>query len=112
MAEPLKEIMETLESALKNGGVGIAFAGALAAESFWPASSILRAICNVIVGTAISCYTAPVLLVFVVGLWPDLKAVRAALDGALYFWLGLLGMQLVPAVQLFFRNRIKAAAGG
>lgn len=112
MAEPWKDIWEALENAVKNGGVGIAFAGALAAESFWPASTILREICNVIVGTAISCYTAPVLLVFVVGLWPDLKAVRGALEGAMFFWLGLLGMQLVPAVQLFIRNRIKAAAGG
>ena len=44
MAEPWKDIWEALENAAKNGGVGIAFAGALAAESFWPASTILRAL--------------------------------------------------------------------
>ena len=94
MPDSLKELAD----ALRSGLLGVAFAGALAAETFWPAKSRWHAVGNVLTGTAISCYTAPLLVHLIVSQWPGLMTASGPISGALYFWLGLLGMQLVPGV--------------
>ena len=98
------DILKEAYDVLRSGFIAVAFAGALAAESFWPASSRMRTVANVGVGTMISCTTAPLLSYLVVRTWPDMLAEIPALNGAIYFWLGLLGMQIVPVAAMMIRS--------
>lgn len=101
MPDPLKELID----AMRGGLIGVAFAGALAAESFWPAQTIWRTVANVFVGTSISCATAPILIFLLLERWPALQDAQTVMAGALYFWIGLLGMQIVPLVQRIIKKR-------
>lgn len=107
MPDSLRELAE----AVRSGLLGVAFAGALAAETFWPASNRWRAVTNVLTGTAISCYSAPLLVHLILAYWPSLMVAKGPISGALYFWLGLLGMQLVPAINAL-AQRLLARKGG
>ena len=107
----MPESLRELAGAFRSGLLGVAFAGALAAETFWPANNRWRAVCNVLTGTAISCYTAPLFVHLIVTQWPSLQVANGPIAGALYFWLGLLGMQLVPGVHAL-ALRVMARKGG
>lgn len=107
MPESLKELAD----AIRGGLIGIAFAGALAAESFWPAKSMWRTCGNVLTGTAISCYTAPLFAKLLVMQWPMLADAQMPISGALYFWFGLLGMQIVPGVHVLALKALSRIGG-
>lgn len=101
MSDPIKEISEVFRSEL----LALAFLGALVALSFWAPADRRTAIINVLAGTIISGASAPGLYAVVLWKWPEFPA-EVSILGALYFWLGLLGMKIVPiAASLIERLR-------
>ena len=92
-------------SSIRLGFLALAFAGALTALSFWPANTFWRILANLAIGTTISAVSSPAIMEIVVWMWPTFPA-SDSVYGIVYFWLGLLGMQLVPSV-LFILNRFK-----
>lgn len=91
MDDPAKELFSVLRADL----LALAFLGAMVALSFWPAQDYKKAVANVIAGTLISAATAPAVYLAAIWAWPSFP-VEAPILGALYFWMGLLGMKLVP----------------
>lgn len=85
--------------------LALAFAGALTALSFWPTASLFRALLNLAIGTTISAVSVPALIEIMLWFWPTFPS-SPSIYGIAYFWLGLLGMQLVPVV-LVILNRLK-----
>lgn len=102
MQDQIKEIFDSV----KGGFVSIAFAGALSAQSFWPASSILQTITSVLIGTTISCTTSPLISLFLIHNFQFLQDAQDIVHGALYFWIGLLGMQFVPTIRDALKKRL------
>lgn len=101
MPDPVKEIAEMFRAEL----LALAFLGALVALSFWAPADRRTAIINVMAGTIISGASAPGIYAIVLWKWPEFPA-EISILGALYFWLGLLGMRLVPvAASLIDRLR-------
>lgn len=93
MGDALKDLIE----ALRSGLVGIAFAGALVAQSFWPSATGLKTVLNVMIGTIVACFLAPVIL-HGVTFYLKITDIPGAIEGSTYFWCGLLGLQVVPLV--------------
>lgn len=93
MDDPAKNIASLLRADL----LALAFLGALVALSFWPPQDRKRAIINVAAGTSISAASAPAIYFALLWQWPSFP-IETAILGALYFWIGLLGMKLVPLV--------------
>lgn len=103
MGEPLKELSEFIRAEF----LALAFLGAIVALSFWPAADRRKAALNVFVGTVISGASSPATLAGIRWMWPDLP-VESPIIGAVYFWFGLLGMQIVPVVAAIVQ-RFKSA---
>ena len=101
MSEPLKEIMD---AARESWHVGAAFMGALVSQSYWNSLTGLRAIINTLIGFAVACFSAPILTYLALVNWPQLVDARDELSGALHFWCGVLGMQIVPLVSKFINS--------
>jgi hypothetical protein len=101
--DPVKTVLDAFRSDL----LALAFLGALMALSFWPPENRRQAAVKVTVGTVISGASAPGLYAVIVWKWPDFP-VETAILGMLYFWIGLLGMQLVPLASSIL-NRLRAA---
>lgn len=91
MDDPAKSIASLLRADL----LALAFLGSLIALSFWPPQNRRQAIANVCAGTVISASSAPAIYFSILWEWPTFP-VETAIMGALYFWIGLLGMKLVP----------------
>lgn len=102
MSDPVESVFKVFRSEL----LALAFLGATIALSFWPEESVKRAAVKVGVGTAIAGASAPAVYSVVLWKWPDFP-VEIAILGALYFWLGLLGMQIVPVVSAVL-NRLRS----
>ena len=107
MGDALKDLMD----AIRSGLVGIAFAGALIAQSFWPSATGLKTVLNVIMGTVVACFTAPVIL-HGVTYYFKIMEYPGAIQGAAYFWCGLLGMHIVPLVAKTVNAMAPAQAKG
>jgi Na+/proline symporter len=75
--------------------VGFAFMGALFALTFWPQNSRRVAFSHVIMGTVISVVSVPGMVAFFAWKFPGFPT-EPAIIGAAHFWMGLLGMQVVP----------------
>jgi Na+/proline symporter len=101
MDDWMKGIMGVFKSEL----VALAFAGSLIAQSFWPSVSSRAALIAVSVGTVVSCATSPALVSFLEWKWPGFPH---TIQGAIHFWAGLMGMQIVPIVSHFL-NKLKDA---
>ena len=93
MDDPTKGLLSMMRADL----LALAFLGALIALSFWPAQDRKKAVANVVAGTAISATTAPSVYFGIMHFFPEFP-VETPILGALYFWMGLLGMKLVPIV--------------
>lgn len=93
----MSEAIDAILRALKLELLAWAFLGALIALSFWEPANRTRAVINVVTGTVISAASAPAVYAIVLWHWPDFPVVVAVL-GALYFWIGLLGMKIVPII--------------
>lgn len=103
MSDPLKELSDAFRSEF----LALSFLGALIALSFWPVADRRRAAINVAVGTVISGASAPAILALISWFWPTLP-ISSPIVGAVYFWIGLLGMHIVPIV-IAILNRYKTA---
>lgn len=101
MSDPVESVFKVFRSEL----LALAFLGAIIALSFWPAETIRKAAIKIGVGTTIAGASAPAVYSVVLWKWPDFP-VEVAILGALYFWLGLLGMQIVPVVTAVL-NRLR-----
>lgn len=99
-------MIEAILAKVKAEFLAAAFSGALVALQFWPPSSRKAAFTNVAVGTTISISSVPGFLHLAAWQWPTLPV--DVITGAVYFWTGLLGMQIVPImagiVQKFARG--------
>ena len=93
MSDPIKEIIDT---ARESWHVAAAFTGALISQSYAGASLGMRALANVLIGFTVSCFTAPLLTYVIIMQWPALLDARDQILGSSHFWLGVLGMQLIP----------------
>lgn len=101
MIDTIKEALDAVTSevagVVRPAFLALAFAGALVAESFWPASTKLRSATNIAVGTTVSAVSTPAMLALAQWFWPTLPNLESFM-GAAYFWFGLLGMQIIPVV--------------
>lgn len=92
--------------------VALAFGGAVSALTVWPPKNKAIAVSNLFVGTLVSVATTPALMDALVYLVPNLP-VSEGIRGAAYFWLGALGLKLIPialsAVKLLKSIRIGGA---
>lgn len=105
----ISDIVKEALGGVKPAFLAMAFAGAVAAESFWPSASIIRTVTNVVVGTAVSAASTPALLAVAAWKWPGLPDLTPVMGG-LYFWVGLFGMQIVPLVSAYL-NKLKPSNG-
>jgi len=77
----------------------LAFGGALSSLAVWTPTTRGAAFAGLCAGTAISVVTAPIVAPLIV-LWvsPVVPIPTEAIQAAAYFWIGLLGLKLVPVV--------------
>lgn len=106
--DDLEALLKEIMGGIKPAFLALAFAGAVAAESFWPSTSIIRTIINVLIGTMVSAVSTPALLAVAAWKLPGLPDLSPFIGG-LYFWVGLLGMQIVPIVSGYL-NKLKPTA--
>lgn len=99
----MEDHFKQLVDSLKSGMFALAFVGALIAQSFWPSSSSKKAAISVLIGTVIAGVTAPAIVSMLMWKWPGFPE---AVKGAVHFWTGLMGMQMVPVVA-FLLNKLK-----
>lgn len=103
---------DEFKDAVKPEYISAAFMGALIALSFWPVADRKKACTNIIIGTIISLVSTPGLYSLMIWKFPDFPATQMLL-GAVYFWMGLLGMQIVPVVSfLLSKLRDSKLPGG
>jgi len=103
---------EEFKEAVKPEFVSAAVMGALIALSFWPVADRKKACANVVIGTIISLVSTPGLYSLIIWKFPSFP-VTQMLTGAVYFWMGLLGMQIVPVVSfLLSKLRDSKLPGG
>lgn len=95
--EALDAVTNEVTGAIRPAFLALAFAGALVAESFWPASRKMKSATNIAVGTTVSAVSTPAVVALAGWFWPTLPSLESFM-GAAYFWFGLLGMQIVPVV--------------
>jgi len=77
----------------------LAFGGALSSLAVWAPTTRGAAFAGLFAGTAISVVTAPVVApIMTAWLGPLVPIPAEAIHGAAYFWIGLLGLKLVPIV--------------
>ena len=91
MDDPAKSIASLLRTDL----LALAFLGSLVALSFWPSQDRRQVIIKVGAGTCISAASSPAIYYAILWQWPTLP-IETSILGTLYFWVGLLGMKLVP----------------
>lgn len=86
--------------------LALAFLGALIALSFWPPLNRRGAAIAVGAGTVVGCVSAPIPIGLIEWLWPEFP-LTLQVQGAFSFWLGLLGMKIVPkAAELLDRFKL------
>lgn len=107
MDDPAKSIIGIIRADL----LAWAFLGSLVAMSFWAPQDRRRAIINLAAGTCISATSAPAIYFGILWKWPTFP-VEVAILGALYFWVGLLGMKLVPLVFGLIERLLKNKPAG
>lgn len=109
MDDPAKSIASLLRADL----LALAFLGSLVALSFWPPQDRRQAIIKVGAGTCISAASSPAIYYAILWEWPTFP-IETAILGTLYFWVGLLGMKLVPLVfglvERFAKNKVPEAS--
>lgn len=88
--------------------VALAFGGAIASLTVWPARSHLAASASLLSATLLSVVTIPALVELATVCWPVLKVrLVGAVLAAGYFWGGVLGLKLVPAALALSKYRLK-----
>lgn len=102
---------KNIASLLRADLLALAFLGALVALSFWPPQDRRQAIIKVGAGTCISAASSPAIYYAILWEWPTFP-VETAILGTLYFWVGLLGMKLVPLAFGIVERFTKSKASG
>jgi len=88
--------------------IALAISGSLVALSFWPAASKVQAAGRVFVGTSLSCVTTPFCIEILAWKLPDTPgAVVTTFKMVLFFWVGLLGVQIVPGLIALLKQKIE-----
>lgn len=103
---------EHLREFLRAEFLALAFLGSLVALTFWPPTERTKAAINLVIGTVISVASSPAIIVGIAWMWPTLPA-EFPVQGAVYFWIGVLGMKIVPvAAQWIERFKSAKIPGG